>query len=131
MAAVQWTFCAINSDVDIHVTDGSDYQYDITFGWNAASRSPQSARWLDSTLRPALHNELHAMGHIPGAQHIPLDELPRRTGEVKRERPLAVVCASGYRSSIAASLLQREGFAGVMNVVGGTSAWVRAGYGVE
>ncbi|HKO02886.1 MAG TPA: M14 family metallopeptidase, partial [Thermoanaerobaculia bacterium] len=52
--------------VDIHVTDGSDYQYDITFGWNAASRSPQSARWLDSTLRPALHNELHAMGHIPG-----------------------------------------------------------------
>src|SRR5438132_2847625 len=70
-----------------------------------------------------------AMGHIPGAQHIPLDELPHRIGEVKGNGPLAVVCASGYRSSIASSLLQREGFVDVMNVVGGTSAWVRAGYG--
>jgi glyoxylase-like metal-dependent hydrolase (beta-lactamase superfamily II)/rhodanese-related sulfurtransferase len=73
----------------------------------------------------------YAMGHVPGAQHIPLDELPRRIDEVKRDGPLAVICASGYRSSIGASLLQREGHASVMNVVGGTSGWVRAGYAVE
>jgi len=50
---------------------------------------------------------------------------------VKSEGPLAVICASGYRSSIASSLLQREGIASVMNVVGGTSAWIRAGFSVD
>lgn len=73
----------------------------------------------------------YAMGHVPGARHIPLDELPRRTSEVRRGQPLAVICASGYRSSIASSLLLHDGFADVMNVVGGTSAWIRAGYNVE
>ena len=73
----------------------------------------------------------YTSGHIPGAQHIPLDELPRREDEVQRGGPLAVVCAGGYRSSIAASLLQRDNIADVMNVVGGTSGWVRAGFSVE
>jgi hydroxyacylglutathione hydrolase len=74
----------------------------------------------------------YAGGHVPGAKHIPLDELPRRTSEVARGgEPLAVICASGYRSSIASSLLMREGFTNVMNVMGGTSGWVRAGYAVE
>ena len=73
----------------------------------------------------------YAMGHVPGAQHIPLDELPRRLSEVAREQPLAVICASGYRSSIASSLLERDGFTNLMNVVGGTAGWVRAGYAVE
>jgi len=52
--------------MDIHVTDGADYQYDITFGWNAGVHSPQSARWLDVTLAPALRGALRDMGHIPG-----------------------------------------------------------------
>src|SRR5438067_2307529 len=52
--------------VDIHVTDGSDYQYDVTFGWNAGVHSPRSTRWLDGTLAPAVRSALHAMGHIPG-----------------------------------------------------------------
>ena len=76
-------------------------------------------------------NAEYVAGHIRGAKHIPLDELPRRTGEVARGGPLAVICASGYRSSIASSLLMREGFTNVMNVVGGTSGWMRAGYPVE
>lgn len=70
-------------------------------------------------------------GHVPGAQSISLDELPQRTNEVDRQSPLAVICGSGYRSSIAASLLMREGFSNLMNVTGGTSGWVRAGYRVE
>ncbi len=73
----------------------------------------------------------YTMGHVPGAKHIPLDELPRRTHEVSRRDPLAVICGSGYRSSIAASLLMRDGFANLMNVIGGTAAWVRVGYSVE
>jgi rhodanese-related sulfurtransferase len=72
----------------------------------------------------------YANGHVPGAQHIPLDELPRRISEVERGGPLAVICASGYRSSIASSMLMREGFADVMNVTGGTGGWVRAGFAV-
>jgi rhodanese-related sulfurtransferase len=63
--------------------------------------------------------------HIPGAQNIPLDELPERLDEIDREHPLAVICAGGYRSSIASSLLARAGFANVQNVQGGTEEWER------
>jgi hypothetical protein len=52
--------------MDIHVSDGSDYQYDVTFGWNAGVHSPRSTRWLEGTLAPAVRGGLRAMGHIPG-----------------------------------------------------------------
>lgn len=54
--------------LDLHVTDGADYQYDITFGFNpvSASWSPASAAWLESVYRPAVSQGLTAMGHIPG-----------------------------------------------------------------
>jgi len=52
---------------DIHVTDGADYQYDITFGYNGKhGYSPAIAGWLDEFLRPAIYRDLQAMGHIPG-----------------------------------------------------------------
>jgi hydroxyacylglutathione hydrolase len=75
----------------------------------------------------------YADGHVPGAQSIPLDELLHRVREVEaaHHTPLAVVCGSGYRSSIAGSLLMREGFTNIRNVTGGTSAWVGAGFDVE
>ncbi len=63
--------------------------------------------------------------HIPGAKNIPLDELPERFSEIDREHPLAVICAGGYRSSIASSLLARAGFTNVRNVQGGTEEWQR------
>jgi glyoxylase-like metal-dependent hydrolase (beta-lactamase superfamily II)/rhodanese-related sulfurtransferase len=65
-------------------------------------------------------------GHVPGALHIPLHELPRRLGEVPAG-PLAVICAGGYRSAIAASMLARAGHGELRTVIGGTAAWVRAG----
>jgi rhodanese-related sulfurtransferase len=68
-----------------------------------------------------------ASGHIQGAINVPLHELPRRIAELDRSASLSVICQSGYRSSIAASLLQRDGFPAVANVVGGTTAWVRSG----
>lgn len=53
--------------LDLHVTDGLDYQYDITFGWNETTGySPEIARWLWSHFRPAAMRDLHRMGHIPG-----------------------------------------------------------------
>src|SRR6266404_874839 len=57
--------------VDIHVTDGADYQYDITFGFNGAGgHSPAIATWLEKTFTPAVTNDLAAMGHIPGSTDV-------------------------------------------------------------
>ena len=53
--------------IDLHVTDGADYQYDVTYGWNTrAGWSPAIATWLDETLRAPVDRGLAAAGHIPG-----------------------------------------------------------------
>jgi hydroxyacylglutathione hydrolase len=70
-------------------------------------------------------------GHLPGAVNIPLNELEKKVGQIEQKGPAAVICASGYRSSIATSLMARLGWAGLFNVVGGTQAWVAAGNAVE
>ncbi len=52
---------------DVHVTDGADYEYDITYGWSAAGAySPAIKAWLDGVLRPGLDRGLLAAGHVPG-----------------------------------------------------------------
>lgn len=74
----------------------------------------------------------YASGHVPGAQHFPLSaDLTARLATLDRQAPLAVVCQSGYRSSAAASLLARAGFTHAENVIGGTAAWVSAGFATE
>jgi hydroxyacylglutathione hydrolase len=70
-------------------------------------------------------------GHVPGALSIPLDRLEREWQRVPQAGPLAVICAGGYRSSAASSLLERHGVKDVVNVSGGTAAWVAAGYATE
>jgi rhodanese-related sulfurtransferase/glyoxylase-like metal-dependent hydrolase (beta-lactamase superfamily II) len=67
-------------------------------------------------------------GHVPGALSIPLDRLEREWRRLPKDAPLAVICAGGYRSSAACSVLERLGLADLVNVTGGTSAWVAAGY---
>jgi hydroxyacylglutathione hydrolase len=67
-------------------------------------------------------------GHIVGAVHIVLGDLPRRFQEVDRERLTVVICGTGYRSSIATSLLLQRGFRNVVNVLGGMTAWYAAAY---
>ena len=62
-------------------------------------------------------------GHIEGSVHIPLPELASRLNEVPAERELVVTCRSGYRSSIAASLLRARGFSAVTDLRGGFLAW--------
>jgi hypothetical protein len=53
--------------LDLHVTDGADYQYDITYGYNGQHGwSPSIARWIDDRFAPAIQRDLAAMGHIPG-----------------------------------------------------------------
>jgi glyoxylase-like metal-dependent hydrolase (beta-lactamase superfamily II)/rhodanese-related sulfurtransferase len=64
--------------------------------------------------------------HIRGSVSIPLNHLADRMQELPPGRPILVYCAGGYRSSIAASLLQRRGFAHVAEIAGGMAAWEAA-----
>ncbi|MDP5144222.1 M14 family metallopeptidase [Rheinheimera baltica] len=54
--------------IDVHVTDGEDYQYDITYGFNEpfAAISPNGATWLAKLYRPSVNAALELAGHIPG-----------------------------------------------------------------
>ncbi len=63
-------------------------------------------------------------GHIPGAQHIPVDELEARLNEVARDgRTIFVTCAGGGRSTGASEYLANRGFLNVFNVEGGMNGW--------
>jgi glyoxylase-like metal-dependent hydrolase (beta-lactamase superfamily II)/rhodanese-related sulfurtransferase len=68
----------------------------------------------------------HAGGHIAGALNIPLTHLDERIGEIPAGRSVAVHCEGGYRSAIAASLLQKLGRRDVYDMVGGYKAWLAA-----
>jgi len=70
-------------------------------------------------------------GHIPGAQHFFLPELRKKSAVLDKAKPTAVYCASGYRASLAASILKQEGFEQVHNVPGSWQAWKKAGFPVE
>jgi rhodanese-related sulfurtransferase len=65
-------------------------------------------------------------GHIPGSINMPLNHLEERASEVPTDGKLVVHCQGGYRSSIAASLLQRLGHKNVTDLVGGYKAWVQS-----
>lgn len=68
----------------------------------------------------------HAGGHVAGSINIPLTHLEERLTELPANRPLAVHCEGGYRSAIAASLLQKLGRRDVHDLVGGYKAWLAA-----
>jgi hydroxyacylglutathione hydrolase len=72
-------------------------------------------------------------GHVPRAQSAPLLSLQQNVASLELDptKPTAVICAGGYRSSAATSILQQHGFAILLNVTGGTSAWIAAGYPVD
>jgi len=63
---------------------------------------------------------------IAGSISVPLNQLLDRLGEIPGNRPLLLYCAGGYRSSIAASLLAREGFTQIGEIAGGLAAWETA-----
>ena len=69
-----------------------------------------------------------ASGHISNARFITGSELPRRYEEIDRTSQIAVICGSGYRSAVAASLLQHHGYKDIINILGGMSAWQAAGF---
>ena len=90
-----------------------------------AARDPDAAIFVD-VREPAEWEQ----GHAPGALHIPYGRIRDRMSEIPRGRPVLTYCATGVRSSLAASLLRAEGF-DVSNMRGGFTAWRTAGLPVE
>ncbi|QBF47979.1 rhodanese-like domain-containing protein [Janibacter limosus] len=80
-----------------------------------AAQPPQHTRPRDGLRAAARRSQLTR----------PLAELPRRHEELASERPVLVHCASGWRSSVAASLLRSTGHADVTDLVGGYAAWAQ------
>jgi len=67
-----------------------------------------------------------ATKHIEGSVNIPLNHLQERMAEIPRNRRIAVHCAGGYRSSIAASILHQYGITNLIEMAGGLAAWEAA-----
>jgi glyoxylase-like metal-dependent hydrolase (beta-lactamase superfamily II) len=92
--------------------------------------APFAAELLSSS-QPPLAIDVRAPGerdskHIAGSLSFPLNRLTENLEKLPKDRPLLVYCAGGYRSSIAASLLQRSGFDSVGEIAGGLAGWESA-----
>jgi len=88
------------------------------------------AEWLRGDAAPPLLLDVRTPGewaicHLEGALLIPVQELGRRTGEIDRTREIVVYCHHGPRGTAAQDLLDRAGFDGARNLVGGIDAWSR------
>ncbi|MEI6036895.1 MAG: MBL fold metallo-hydrolase, partial [Planctomycetota bacterium] len=97
--------------------------------------APALAEWLDGSrgdmgAKPVIidvrSKAEYAGGHITGSVNIPLTHLDDRIGELPFGKPLVVHCEGGYRSAIAASLLQKLGRKEVLDMIGGYKAWLSA-----
>lgn len=95
--------------------------------------APALGEWLDGlrsdagptpTIIDVRSEAEYAGGHIAGSRNIPLTHLDERFGEVPLGKPIVVHCEGGYRSAIAASLLQQLGRKDVHDMVGGFKAWL-------
>jgi len=73
----------------------------------------------------------HASGHAPKTINLPLDVLAKEVGKLNPEKPTYVLCQGGYRSSLGTSVLENAGFKEIYNVIGGTKAWMDAGFDTE
>ena len=106
--------------------------------WRASGRELSSfetvdvedmAAWILSaepmTVVDARDEHEWAGGHVPGAVHMYVPDVPYRSDEIPREAPVAVHCASGYRAGIAASLLEQAGLKRIVHVNGPYSDWDR------
>jgi rhodanese-related sulfurtransferase len=69
----------------------------------------------------------YAAGHALGAINLPLNSLSNNIDKLDPAKPTYVICQTGYRSSLATSILENAGFSSVHNVAGGTSAWLEGG----
>jgi hydroxyacylglutathione hydrolase len=69
-------------------------------------------------------------GHIKGALHVYAGHLEQHLDEIPKDRPIVVTCNAGNHASLAASILRREGYREIYNLLGGMTAWQNAGYNI-
>lgn len=106
-----------------HFADGKKW-HDFRL-WMEGKRYPKGK--TDLVILDVRQPREWAGGHISGAMFITGAELPERLTEVPKNRPVAVICGSGYRSTVAASLLKNQDYRRIATVMGGMNAWVKAG----
>ena len=99
---------------------------DLVDGWDRVDAATLADELLSAS--PPLVVDVRApkereTKHIKGSVHIPLNQLRGRASELPKDRTLALHCAGGYRSSIAAAILQQEGFTEIEELAGGITAW--------
>ncbi|MCM2316560.1 MAG: molybdopterin-synthase adenylyltransferase MoeB [Thermoanaerobaculia bacterium] len=115
--------------------------YEAFCGTGASRTEPEvTPRELDEILRNASRPRLidvrepmewQTMGHIAGADLMPLRDLPSRLDELTAGDEIVCYCASGVRSAHAAKILRDAGFARTRNLAGGIRRWVEEGLPVE
>jgi hydroxyacylglutathione hydrolase len=81
----------------------------------------------DLTVLDVRTNGERAGGYIPGSLHIPANQIARRAGELDPSMPVVTYCGTGYRATVAASLLRRAGLEQAWAVPGSYRAWTAAG----
>ena len=106
--------------------------------WQEAGLPAQQVEQIPVDRLHSLRHELNILdvrdqdeweeGHIRGATHMPYYSIEQHIKELDSSRPLAVLCASGQRSSLACSILQKHGFTELFNVEGGMDAWKKEGF---
>jgi hydroxyacylglutathione hydrolase len=72
-----------------------------------------------------------AVGHIHGAHHLYIGELPLHLDEIPRDEHIVIYCDAGYKGSLAASILLSHRIHNITNVLGGMTAWKKAGFRIE
>jgi hydroxyacylglutathione hydrolase len=85
----------------------------------------------DLTILDVRSDQEWSAGHVPGAIHVPITRLNSQLDQLDRDKLIVTYCGTGYRASIAASLLARAGFSSVANVPGSWAAWQAAGFPIE
>lgn len=109
----------------------------LWLGWTACSQGPavqdvteeQVIGWIESGQGPVIVDtrtqEEYDAGHVPGALHIPYDEMAQRSSELDayRDRGVVVYCERGTRAGKAAATLVEAGFPDVRHLQGDMSAW--------
>ncbi len=88
-------------------------------------------RTSDTLLLDVREPEEYAQGHVPGAINLPQAEIASRLDEIPHDRPVQVICQSGYRSLRSAQFLAQWVIDNVANVKGGTAAWRARGDPLE
>ncbi len=78
------------------------------------------------TVLDVRENWEYEAGHVPTANHIPLNTIPDRLSEISKTDQVWIICQAGSRSMTAANYLEAQGY-NVVSVAGGTGAWIQSG----